>query len=395
MHAQRRTLASTIRYTALMLAGLVVSPLLVPQMAELGHFDPVHAATGCVVSLAMIFAATAAFHRSGFDSRLYRVLWVLETTAVNLTFLSLAFVAQGKAPWFWVLILIQVFLIALEGSFSLWPPILYSGGAVLAALGHLFVHHERAAAVWALLFGGSALVMCIELQRIGRRLSRMVVEREQLIHELVESRSGEERARIARDLHDGLASELTAMTWRVESIGKTVQEPAAQRAMSELVDRVRLSIDELRSIVWALRSPAQSWSEVVAYLRSRCTELCGGSLGFELEARDEAPEGQLVRGVERVALVRVTLEAVRNAARHSQGKQVKVTLHRADGLTVSIADDGRGLPANTEGRTGSGLANMKARVTALGGVWSLRTGSEGTVIQAVLPRGGDVDGRPS
>ncbi len=376
-----------------MAAGLIVAPLLVPQMALVGHFNPLHAATGCAVSLAAILIATVVFYRYGYASRAYRWMWGIETTAVNLTFLSLAFAGKGAAPWFWVLVLVQVFLIALEGSFSKWPLIMYAIFPALAAVGHVVIHRAPVAAVWALLFGGCAVVMCVELQRIGRRLSAMVVEREELLHELVERRASDERARIARDLHDGLAAELTAMAWRVESMEKVMPEPTAQAALGGLVDRVQLSIDELRAIVWALRSPAQGWQEVVDYLRGRCMELCGDAMAFELEEHDEAAAGALVGGPERIAMVRVALEAVRNAARHSKAKTVRVRLHRKDTLSLSVDDDGAGVPAQTKPRPGSGLANMQSRVHALGGEWTFESGVAGTHIHAVLPLGGQHDER--
>ena len=240
---------------------------------------------------------------------------------------------------------------------------------------------------WAPIFGACGLQMTVELQKIGRRLSAEALEREALSAQLAALKAREERTRIARDLHDGLAAELTALNFRVDSLSRMQRalDPASRDAFGEIGERVQQALGELRSVVWAMRAPAQTWAEVMEYLERRCAELCGDGVRLRFEARDTTGRDEPLSGPLRMTLARVILEAVRNAVRHGRPKNVVVRLERDDELRISIEDDGVGLTAPATRGEGTGMESMRARVELLGGTLQVESHLGGTRIASVLP----------
>jgi signal transduction histidine kinase len=383
MHRQRRTDVSTITYCVLICVSLVFAPLLYPPFAAWGHFTIWQSGTvaGCMVCV--MVAAREVWLRRGAASAAYKWTWRLEATLCNFGFLLMAWLGQDHGFGWWLAYIIQVFLISLEDITTLFPPVMFATGPLVCAAAYA-LKGDFTNAAWAFTFGCCAQVMCVELRKIGRRLSAEVRERQALAARVVELHKHQERTRIARDLHDGLAAELTALSFRVDSLSRKSGEPAVRTVLDEVGARVQQAVDELRSVVWAMRVPAQAFDEVSEYLRSRCAELCGERVVLKFEAVDRS-EGEPLNGELRVAMARLVLEGVRNAVRHGNPKTVTVRLEREGELKVSVQDDGCGLPATTERRSG-GLSNMRARVQTLGGQLDISSDpAAGTRLSSVLP----------
>jgi signal transduction histidine kinase len=121
------------------------------------------------------------------------------------------------------------------------------------------------------------------------------------------------------------------------------------------------------SIVWALRSPERTWTELVAYLRQRGLELSGSSIAFTLDASDD---GGITTHPGELALdyLRAVLELVRNAVRHAGATRIDVVLASTPtGLTARVSDNGTGLPPGILDRTEGGLANLRRRAARTSG----------------------------
>ncbi len=155
--------------------------------------------------------------------------------------------------------------------------------------------------------------------------------------------------------------------------------------MLEVGARVHEALDELRSVVWAMRAPEQAFDEVAEYLRRRCSELCGDGIALRFEAVDLSAPAELLNGPVRVAISRLVLEGVRNAVRHGSPTFVEVRISRDRELAVSVRDDGVGLPESAEETQGGGLPNMRARVKTLGGRLEIASDASGTRVSSVLP----------
>ena len=189
----------------------------------------------------------------------------------------------------------------------------------------------------------------------------------------------EERHRMARDLHDGLAQDLAYISRNLRAL-----ESADEELPRELLQRLRRVAQhaelESRRALAALRAPQGEPFEL-AFVRA-VTEV-GDRFGAQLEldiasGADVSPE----RGE---SLIRIACEAVANAARHSGQPRVAITLDRAGGgLRLRVRDAGRGFDS-TAPTSGFGLLSMRERARTVGANLSVKSApGRGTVVELSL-----------
>ena len=174
----------------------------------------------------------------------------------------------------------------------------------------------------------------------------------------------DERRRIARDIHDGLAQELAYIA--AESDGELAL--AAQRAL-----------DESRRAIAAL---SRSTDEPVAVALTQAAEEVGQRWGARVRiVVGESPE---VGADAREELVRIVREAVTNAARHAGTSDVRVEVGGGTSFRLRIVDEGRGFDVGTP-KSGHGLVSMRERARALGATFDVRSRlGSGTEIEVTL-----------
>jgi two-component system NarL family sensor kinase len=160
----------------------------------------------------------------------------------------------------------------------------------------------------------------------------------------------------------------------------------AGELLDDLETDARAMIDDIRRMARDLRPPALDELGLVGVLRQRVATFDGGSpdphLRVSLDAPDSLPP--LPAAVE-VAALRIALEGLTNAARHSHAARAQIRV-AVDGetLVVSVTDDGIGISAGA--RPGVGQASMRERADELGGSLTLTTPEGGgTTILARLP----------
>ena len=177
-------------------------------------------------------------------------------------------------------------------------------------------------------------------------------------HEQLEQAGrAEERRRIARDLHDGLAHELAYIASMARSSWRARVDVDVQE-LSSAADR---ALDEARRAITVLSAAApQSLVGAVA----QTAEDLGARLGVavRLEVADDIDTPPDV--TEHV--LRIVREAITNAATHGGPTVVTVTVRRDDGVRVVIEDDGCGFDPELGARSGFGLVSMRERADAIG-----------------------------
>jgi signal transduction histidine kinase len=175
----------------------------------------------------------------------------------------------------------------------------------------------------------------------------------------------EDRRRMARDLHDGLAQELAYISRNLES-GAEDGDVDAVRRLRPAVERAQT---ELRSAISALAPPGgQDVGAALAQAASQTAERF--RIGLDL---DIVPDVRLspTRGE---ALVRVACEAITNAAKHSGAARVTLRLERDGSLVrMQVADRGCGFDTSVP-RSGFGLVSMRERIRSVGGELRIRSG---------------------
>ena len=189
-----------------------------------------------------------------------------------------------------------------------------------------------------------------------------------LLHRLVSAQE-DERARIARDLHDHVGQLLTALRLALERSDQEQQSP--EGASAEIQNALSLTRElgrDLDFLAWQLRPAVLDELGLAAALPRFVTEW-SAHIGIPVEFRSDGfIPGQLPPDAE-VAYYRVTQESLNNISKHAHASRADVVLASSDGeVTLVIEDDGIGFnPADDESSAqGVGLAGMRERATLVG-----------------------------
>lgn len=196
----------------------------------------------------------------------------------------------------------------------------------------------------------------------------------------------EDRDRIARDLHDVVIQRLFATGMTLEAVARLTDDRAVGERIATAVDELDATIRDIRSTIFALQHTSAAPSPRAAMLEvaNRAAETLGFAprLHFtgEIDTRIDAELAD--------DLVAVLTEALSNIARHADASSVDVTVDVDDErLVVMVTDNGRGMPARAERR--SGLQNLLDRAVRWGGEFSVSSnGGAGTELRWVVPVSG-------
>jgi signal transduction histidine kinase len=189
----------------------------------------------------------------------------------------------------------------------------------------------------------------------------------------------EERRRVARDLHDGVAQELAFISSQMHWLGK---EGNDNKSSEHIMQAVQRALDESRSAISALSRPVQ---EPLHLSLAHTAEEVAGRVGARLDL--DLDEHVVVSPAWEDALPRIMREAVTNSVRHGKARTVALRLHNGDGVWLRITDDGEGFdPSHPRSETSFGLISMKERTEALGGTLEVTSApGKGTSVNIHLP----------
>ncbi|MGW3230331.1 GAF domain-containing sensor histidine kinase [Kitasatospora sp. NPDC001095] len=184
-----------------------------------------------------------------------------------------------------------------------------------------------------------------------------------------------ERDRIARDLHDLAIQRLFATGMTLQGATRFIDHPEATTRVLRAIDDLDETARTIRATIFGLR--LRESGPAASGLRARIVEVvdrAARSLGFAPDLRMSGLIDVTVPDEVADAAVAVLEEALSNASRHARAGAVDVTVAADDELTVTVTDDGVGLPES--GRR-SGLANLSERASTLNGTFTARTRPEG------------------
>ena len=194
--------------------------------------------------------------------------------------------------------------------------------------------------------------------------------------QLASAAAWEERRRMARNLHDGLAQELAFIASQSHRLRDGSRADVAE-LVGQAADR---ALDESRTLITTFTRPpeerlCEAITETVRELAAR------GGADVSLDLDDEATATPAVRE----SLVRIAGEAVNNAVRHG-ARQLWVSLDQEDKLRLIIRDDGPGFDVEKTGPGGFGLRSMRERAESLGGELTIASGhGNGATIEVCVP----------
>lgn len=205
----------------------------------------------------------------------------------------------------------------------------------------------------------------------------------------------EERARIARDLHDAVAQKLFSLRLTVGAAEALAQKGDPARVTGELGRANELAgsaLDELRAVVTELRPPAVREDGLVPALRKHI-DVIGRAYPVDVRFESDCDGRCALPDDVEDTVFRVAQEALHNALRHADPTSVEVVLRTPEGrVLLSISDDGSGMtdePSSSGGRH-LGLSSMRERARRNGGRLRVRSRpGEGTTVTLELPKGAE------
>ena len=209
----------------------------------------------------------------------------------------------------------------------------------------------------------------------------------------------EERDRLAREMHDGLAQALGYLNLKTSLTAEQLaqgQIPAAQSGLMELTRVIQETYTDVREAILSLRTAIPFRAGLDAILREYLAEY---KAHFGMQAQLIVDGDTAVEFPEEVTvqIVRIIQEALTNIRKHAAAKNVTVRFDQEDRrVRISIQDDGRGFdPSAVSGKEGQayGLAIMRERAQSIGGALELDSQpGRGTRIVVRLPRSGKASG---
>ncbi|MFZ1996596.1 MAG: sensor histidine kinase [Solirubrobacteraceae bacterium] len=267
-----------------------------------------------------------------------------------------------------------------------------TGAATVATL---IVHEDRITAGTVgsrLVVIGLAVAVALYLRAradyingLKERAERLERERELLSQQAV----GDERVRIARELHDVVAHNVSLMVVQAQALAATGPQDSQQETLGHVADLGREALSEMHRMLGVLRlqnggAPELEPQPGVRDLPKLIERTRQAGLGATLTI--EGAGRELPAAVD-LSVYRIVQEALTNVIRHAHAQQAAVTLDYArDALEVTVLDDGTG-PNGDRGDGGHGLVGMRERVALFGG--ELETGQRaygtGYRVRALIP----------
>jgi signal transduction histidine kinase len=385
---------------------LLIFPLLPYAVTE----SPSAGAFGITVGLAAAAGAWITWMiilHPGWTQR-PRVMWIFFTGLV-----AFIFVLTARSPWYafftWV-----GFMYAFRFLTGAWRWVGCVPVALAFSAGQGGGFHRLTAsaiAIWAvltcvdiLLIGVFVMLgqrtaeqnearkqMIVELAEANQRLEDLMAEntglQAQLLTQAREAGAGDERQRMAREIHDTLAQGLTGIITQLEAARQTASQPERERRTDNAERLARDSLAEARRSVQALRPRALEDSKLPDALADEVARWSATS-GVAAEVKTTGDPRALHPEVE-VTLLRVAQEALANVAKHARAACAWVTLsYMEDVVTLDVRDDGAGFdrPQPSPSVGGFGLIAMRQRVGRLAGQLEIESEpGAGTAVSASLP----------
>jgi two-component system, NarL family, sensor kinase len=202
----------------------------------------------------------------------------------------------------------------------------------------------------------------------------------------------EERRRLGRELHDGLAQTVLAINLSLAQARQSIRptDEAAARAIEKARNLTQQVSREIRTLSYLLHPPLLDDLGLVSALKEYTQGFADRS-GIDTQLFVLSQFDRLPQSVE-TALFRIVQESLANVQRHSGSTSAKIRLRQEDSVvTLEVIDFGRGMDVlngdlhSVEARFGVGIPGMRERMTLLGGTLDIFSDNHGTAVRATIP----------
>jgi two-component system NarL family sensor kinase len=235
----------------------------------------------------------------------------------------------------------------------------------------------------------SALAVAVSGLALNVSESRVADAKLKVLAQRVVDSQEAERARLSRDLHDGISQWLVSIKLQIEAgvirlAGSPDQQRQARASFERTAEELNKVLGEVRRISHGLRPTLLDdlgLAAALEHLAEEFSQHSGMPVGFSFTGKvDKLPQ------VVCTVLFRIAQEALTNIERHAGANEISLTLsRRRNDLTLAILDDGAGFDTEhvaTHPQRGIGLRNMMERLDAIGGALQIVSSAAGTTVRA-------------
>ncbi|MDP2950719.1 MAG: sensor histidine kinase [Chloroflexota bacterium] len=253
---------------------------------------------------------------------------------------------------------------------------------------------EDASSLAGILITPLLVVVVVQyLSQLTRRLSEQRERAEQALAENVrlqgereELAAQEERSRIAREIHDGIAQSIYMLSLNLEKAAEVAKsDQKLGERLGKLVGLAKETLLEVRHYIFDLKPLLAGDAGLSATIRSQIQEFSTvSSLPVRLQVEGEERKVPLAVGS---SLYRIAQEALANVYRHAEASSIDVHLAFSnDSVSLEVRDNGRGFSVDSASTGGRGLRNIRQRVGELGGQVEITSApGQGASLRVTLP----------
>lgn len=245
--------------------------------------------------------------------------------------------------------------------------------------------------VWSLIVVAATIAAGYGMQQRRRALEQADAAERTTVEERAKRTSLQERALIARELHDIIGHHLSLIALRTDSARYRVPDvsEAAEEEFRAIGVAAREALDEARRLVGVLRDTEAEPEHEPQPGLAEVPSLIDGCRASGIGIHAEISGGDDVPAMIELAAYRILQEALSNAARHSPGAEVDVEVRREpDGLEILVENGPPTRPAAPSAGDGTGLAGIAERVTLIGGSYAAGPRADGgfrVAVKLALP----------
>jgi len=197
--------------------------------------------------------------------------------------------------------------------------------------------------------------------------------------------TAEERRRLAREMHDGVAQDIAGLGYLVDALAGTATTPQQTERIDVLRDRITAVVAEIRRSLVNLRTSvgaSESLGAAIGSIARNLTEVSGVPIHVTLDETTDR-----LRAEVEAELFRITQEAMNNAIKHAQASAIEVNCQvRPPYARITVSDDGRGMQAPRKGS--HGLEIMRERALLINGTLTMIDLEDGGLAVTVEIAGG-------
>ncbi|MCR9182062.1 MAG: sensor histidine kinase [Flavobacteriaceae bacterium] len=250
-----------------------------------------------------------------------------------------------------------------------------------------------------LIYGTSALALLLAIlgylvyqqQKLKNKQLQKENELKEALNQIAtQNKLQEQRLRISRDLDDNIGAQLTFIISSIENLkyGLKLKNENMSQKLNTISSFTTNTIYELRDTIWAMNKPEITIedlkSRIINYI-DKAREMAT-NINFEFKADNQISDEQAFSSIQGMNIYRIIQEAVHNALKYAEAKNIDVHIGLKDeDLILSISDDGKGF-RQSETSIGNGLNNMRKRAGDLGGIFTINSREEeGTEVEIIVP----------